>query len=58
MQMAITFLAALAGLALSLAVALLAEEFIFGRVFRMFFISNPQPVTAPGPTRTEEGQKR
>jgi hypothetical protein len=37
MQMAITFLAVVAGLVLSLAVALLAEELIFGQVFRLFF---------------------
>ena len=37
MQMAITFVAVLAGMVLSLAVALLAEEFIFGQVFRLFF---------------------
>ena len=37
MQMAITFMAVLAGMVLSLAVALLAEELIFGQVFRLFF---------------------
>jgi hypothetical protein len=37
MQMAITFMAVVAGLVFSLAVALLAEEFIFGQLFRMFF---------------------
>jgi len=37
MQMAITFMALVAGLVLSLAVALLAEELIFGQVFRLFF---------------------
>ena len=37
MQMAITLLAVVAGLILSLAVALLAEELIFGQVFRIFF---------------------
>jgi len=37
MQMAITFMAVVAGLVFSLAVALLAEEFIFGQVFRLFF---------------------
>ena len=37
MQMAITFMAVVAGMVLSLAVALLAEEFIFGQVFRLFF---------------------
>jgi hypothetical protein len=37
MQMAITFIAVIAGLIFSIAVALLAEELIFGQVFRMFF---------------------
>jgi ABC-type enterobactin transport system permease subunit len=37
MQMAITFMAIVAGLIFSVAVALLAEEFIFGQVFRLFF---------------------
>lgn len=39
MQMAITFMAVVAGLVFSLAVALLAEEIIFGQVFRIFFAS-------------------
>jgi hypothetical protein len=37
MQMAITFLAVMGGMIFSLAVALLAEELIFGQVFRLFF---------------------
>ena len=37
MQMAITFMAVVGGLIFSLAVALLAEELIFGQVFRVFF---------------------
>jgi ABC-type enterobactin transport system permease subunit len=37
MQMAMTFLAVVGGMVFSLAVALLAEEFIFGQVFRLFF---------------------
>jgi hypothetical protein len=37
MQMAITFIAVVAGMIFSLAVALLAEELIFGQVFRLFF---------------------
>lgn len=40
MQMLITFMAVVAGLIFSIAVALLAEEFIFGQVFRLFF---PRP---------------
>ena len=39
MQMAISFMAVVGGLIFSLAVALLAEELIFGQVFRMFFVS-------------------
>jgi hypothetical protein len=37
MQMAVTFIAVVAGMIFSLAVALLAEELIFGQVFRLFF---------------------
>jgi len=37
MQMAITLLAVIAGLIFSLAIALLAEELIFGQIFRLFF---------------------
>ena len=37
MQMAITFMAVAGGLIFSLAIALLAEELIFGQVFRLFF---------------------
>jgi hypothetical protein len=39
MQMAVTFLAVIGGLIFSLAIALLAEEIIFGQVFRLFFSS-------------------
>lgn len=37
MQMLMTFMAVVAGMIFSLAVALLAEELIFGQVFRLFF---------------------
>lgn len=37
MQLAITALAVVGGLMFSLAVGLLAEELIFGQVFRVFF---------------------
>jgi hypothetical protein len=37
MQMAITFMAVVGGLIFSVTVALLAEELIFGQVFRLFF---------------------
>ena len=42
MQLVISFIAVVAGLVFSLAVALLVEEMIFGQVFRLFF--TPQPV--------------
>lgn len=38
MQIVITFMAVVAGLVLSLAVALVAEELIFGQVMRLFFV--------------------
>ena len=50
MQMAITFMAVVAGMVFSLALALLAEELIFGQVFRLFFAR-----TAVG---AKSGQKR
>ena len=37
MQTLITFMAVVAGLAFSIAVALVVEEWIFGQVFRVFF---------------------
>jgi hypothetical protein len=42
--MAITFIAVVAGMVFSLAVALLAEELIFGQVFRLFFSTKLAPV--------------
>jgi ABC-type enterobactin transport system permease subunit len=53
MQMAMTFMAVVAGMVFSLAVALLAEEFIFGHVFRLFFIRQSVRQTAPGKTGDE-----
>jgi|KBSSwiS6_1023812.scaffolds.fasta_scaffold08263_3 hypothetical protein len=46
MQLVITAIAAIAGLVFSIAIALLVEELIFGRVFRLFFTPQPQPVKA------------
>ncbi len=46
MQMTITFMAVVAGLIFSVAVAFLAEELIFGQVFRLFFIQQSVPQTA------------
>jgi len=47
MQMVITFMAVVAGLIFSLAVALLAEEFIFGQVFRLFFARQREQAVRP-----------
>lgn len=38
MQTMIAFLTVVGGLVLSVAVALIAEEFIFGQVIRVFFV--------------------
>ena len=43
MQMAITLMAVVAGMVFSLAIALLAEELIFGQVFRLFFSREAVP---------------
>jgi len=51
MQLAITTLAVLAGLIFSIAVAIFAEELIFGELFRLFFA--PRAVE-----RVRAGQKR
>jgi hypothetical protein len=48
MQMAITFMAVVAGLIFSVAVAVLAEELIFGKLFRLFFAQQTAPVKAEG----------
>lgn len=55
MQMAITFMAVIAGLIFSLAVAVLAEELIFGQVFRLFFA--PEKL-AQQAVHVKSGQKR
>ena len=54
MQMAITFITVVAGLIFSLAVAVLAEELIFGQVFRLLFVRQMVRQTVPEKT----GQKR
>jgi hypothetical protein len=46
MQLVITAIAAVAGLVFSVAIALLVEELIFGKVFRLFFTPQPQSVKA------------
>jgi hypothetical protein len=53
MQMVITFMAVVAGLVFSVAVALLAEEFIFGQVFRLFAVRQ-----ASHPVAVKIAQKR
>jgi len=50
MQLAITFMAVVAGLVFSIAIALHVEELIFGQVFRIFF--------TPQPERVKSGQQR
>jgi hypothetical protein len=44
MQFAITAMAVIAGMVFSLAIALLVEELIFGKVFRVFFVRQTVPV--------------
>ena len=58
MQMAITFMAVVAGLIFSVAVALLAEEFIFGQVFRLFFFRQGVRQMARQTVPVKTGQKR
>ena len=50
MQLVITALAVIAGLVFSLAIALLVEELIFAKVFRLLFAPQAVPV--------KSGQKR
>jgi hypothetical protein len=58
MQMVITFMAVVAGLIFSVAVALLAEEFIFGQVFRLFFVRQMVREMVPQTVPAKTGQKR
>lgn len=46
MQLAITFIAVVAGIAFSLAVAIVTEELIFGQLMRIFFTQNANPRTS------------
>jgi hypothetical protein len=50
MQQLMTFITVVAGLVFSVAVALVVEEFIFGRVFHLFF--------TPAPVRVRAGYRR
>jgi ABC-type enterobactin transport system permease subunit len=58
MQMAITFMAVVAGLIFSVAVALLAEELIFGQVFRLFFVPQSAREMVPQTASVKAEQKR
>jgi hypothetical protein len=57
MQMAITFMAVVAGLIFSVAVAVLAEELIFGQVFRVF-VQRPIEQSVRQTVPANIGQKR
>jgi hypothetical protein len=54
MQMAITFMAVMAGMVFSLAIALLAEELIFGQVFRLFFARQSVTTKSESTTGTQK----
>lgn len=58
MQMLITFMAVVAGLILSLAVGLLAEELIFRQFLRLFFVRRPVQQMVPQTVAVKVGQKR
>ena len=57
MQMAITFIAVIAGMIFSLSVALLAEELIFGQLFRLFFAQQTATLK-PEQNRWRRGEHR
>jgi hypothetical protein len=46
MELAFTIVAVIGGLAFSLAVAIVVEELIFGKVLCVLFANRPQPKTA------------
>lgn len=46
MQMLTTLVAVVAGMIFSLSIALLAEELIFGEIFRLFFASSARAARA------------
>jgi len=57
MDALLTFLTVLGGLMLSVAVAVVVEEFIFGQIFKMFFASHKQFTGRPVLIRwTAQGQ--
>ena len=47
MQPLITFITVVGGLLLSLAVAIVVEEFIFGQIFRLFFTAPKTSAARP-----------
>jgi hypothetical protein len=55
MQLLITVITVLAGMALSLGIALAAEELIFGKVFRLLLVRQTVQVK---PALIEPGQQR
>ena len=64
MQFAITFMAVVAGLVFSIAIAIVVEELIFGQIFRLFFSSQSASQTRPTvtgwvaqPVRVRTGQQ-
>jgi membrane protease YdiL (CAAX protease family) len=57
MQMLITFVAVVAGLILSLAVGLLAEELIFRQFLRLFFVRRSVTQMVPQAVAAKAEQK-
>ncbi|MGB2604649.1 MAG: hypothetical protein WBC78_13710 [Candidatus Sulfotelmatobacter sp.] len=57
MQIAMTLIAVVAGMVFSLAVALLAEELIFGQVIRLFFVRTDAVQTSGTGKTQAEGLK-
>ena len=53
MQAVMTLMAVIAGMVFSLAIAILVEELIFGKVFRLFFVRQAVPVKAGRASRNE-----
>ena len=58
MQTVLTSMAVVAGLIFSVAVALLAEELIFGQVFRLFFSRRSVQHSVPQTVSMKIGQRR
>jgi len=58
MQFLMTATVVIDGLGLSVAIAILAEELIFGKVFGLFFTPLAAPLAAPQTVQVESGHKR